>query len=372
MSYCNHPWSGLEIETDGTIRPCCKFRSDLFPNWPTFNINDSISNYLNSDALKNLQNQFSNNIKPDACVRCWKDESAGFKSKRQIDLERWGKTDKEIKFLTLPLGNHCNLKCRICGPSNSTSWIKEWYDLTGTKVPVQSWHKNINIINELIEISKNCLEINFHGGEPFLLDNTEHTLMIRELSKSSSAQNIRIHYNSNASVMPSDNLWEYWAKFKEVEVQLSIDDFGKRFEYNRYPASWEEVKKNLLLYKEKTNEFDNFQIAISTTVSVFTVYYLDEFFYEMLKLGMPKPWLGRLHDPIYYRASIFKPEIKEIIKEKLLTSKNQAVTNCLNWLQDDDSALWEEFLTNIKKHDSYRQQNFVDCFPELAKIAKIR
>jgi len=372
MTYCNHPWSGLEIETDGAIRPCCKFRPELFPNWPSFNIKNGIDSYFNSDSLKELQNQFRDNIKPQACVRCWKDESAGVKSKRQIDLERWGETDNKIRFLTLPLGNYCNLKCRICGPSSSTSWIKEWKDITGNSFPIQSWHKNTNMLNELIEIAKDCLEINIHGGEPFLLENKEHNQLIDELSKLSRSNEIRLHYNSNASVFPTDDLWKNWLKFKSVEVQLSIDDVEERFEYNRYPAKWEIVKNNLIKYRAKAKEIENFEIAISTTVSVFTIYYLDTFLYEMLKLGMPTPWFGRLHYPIYYRPSVFMPQEKEIIKEKLLTSNNETIKTCVNWLQDDDSNYWEEFLKNIKIHDSYRKQNFVDTFPELAKIVKIR
>lgn len=373
QNFCYHPFNGLEIETDGTIKPCCKFKTDLYPNWKNFNIRDGLDNYLNSQSLKNLQNDFINGTKPEACVRCWKDEEAGFPSKRQMDADRWGNqiNDDKIKFLAIPIGNLCNLKCRICSPHSSSSWIKEFKDIYGIKIQKQEWHKDPKIWNEIIDISKSCIEIHIHGGEPFLYQNVEHVELIRQIVASKKADNISLHYSTNGTVFPSNELYDLWKNFKWVDIQLSLDDYGTRFEYNRYLAKWDQVEKNLLNYLDKVQQYSNHQISISTTVSAFTIYYLDEFFDVMKKLGVPKPWLGRLHNPPYYRPSIFPIKVKQKIEEKLLQSKHNDVKNTASWLIPDDTQYWQEFLSYIQRHDAYRKQKFFEVFPEVAKLAEI-
>lgn len=364
MPYCYHPFHGLEIESNGAIRPCCKFRPELFKDWPGFNVKDGINTYLNSDALKQLQDQFNNNEKPAACIRCWKDEETGLPSKRQLDADKAGPAPTGIKFLTLPLGNHCNLKCRICGPDSSTSWIAEHKALTGEKFDVQSWHKDPRILAEILRLAKDCVEIHIHGGEPFLLENFEHSLFLTTLVSTGAASNIKLHYSTNGTVFPVEDLWRIWKYFKIVDVQVSLDDYGKRFEYNRHPAKWAIVEDNLMKYKAR---LPLFQLSISTTVSVFTINYLDEFFTYIQSLGLPKPWLGRLHTPIYYQVNVLPDEARNEIKNKLLNSQHNDLRAIASWL-DGNNLQWKRFVEMVHKHDKYRNEKFVDIFPELAKL----
>ena len=368
-NYCYHPFNGVDVFNDGSLQPCCKFRKELFPNWQSHNIKDGISNYLKSPAVKELQQQFLNGEKPEACVRCWKDEEADLKSKRQMDLVNYNNEHFDgIKFIGLPLGNLCNLKCRICSPKTSSSLIKEYQDLFGERIKIQKWHKDAKVWDEIIEISKGCVELEISGGEPFLYENVEHISLIEQLLQSNNAKNIKLHYTTNGTIRPTNFLFDAWNNFKLVEIQVSVDDYGNRFEYNRYPASWETVKENLLFYNNFIKPKDNMKISMSTTVSAFTIFYLDEFFHEIAKLRLPKPWLGRLHYPQYYRPSIFPLEIKGQIKEKLLRSKFTDVKNAASWLDADDADQWETFLTMVKVYDKYRDQKFFEVFPKLAEI----
>ena len=365
-----HPFNGLEVKNDGELVPCCKFKQYLFDEWKPHNVRDGIDNYLNSKQVKDLQQQFINGAKPAACVKCWKDEEAGLKSKRQIDNERWQSTvvDDKIKFISIPIGSLCNLKCRICSPINSSTWIKEYLDLYSVKVPVQDWHKDPTVWKDLINISQGCLEINIAGGEPFLYTNTEHMELIESLVRNNNAKNINLHYTTNGTIFPDDKFFELWKQFNLVDLQVSVDDFGKRFEYNRHPATWDEVKQNLLKYLENTKQSSNLQLSISTTVSAFTIYYLEEFLIEMMKMNMPKPWLGRLNNPEYYRPSVFKNDAKLKILEKLSASRIPQVQSALVWLKDDDSQYWDKFVEMVKRHDAYRNEKFDEVFFELAGI----
>lgn len=374
-NFCYHPWTGLDIGNDGEIKPCCKFNPEL-EDWNKFYIQSGIDSYNNSQELNNLKKQFLEGKRPAGCLRCWKDEDADYLSKRQLDYSNFSvelddcdlSSNDNFLFLTVPVGNLCNLKCRICGPGSSSSWIKEWNAIFGEKRSVQDWHKNSAVWQDLLNYSKNILEIHIHGGEPFLYDNKEHFELLDHLITVGSSKNIKIHYSTNGTVFPHNDYWDKWKKFKWVDFQLSIDDMEHRFEYNRHPANWNIVKENLLEYRDNVAVGDNLQLSISTTVSVFTIFYLEEFFDFMHANLIPKPWLGRLQRPYYYRVSVFPDDVKYHVRKKLANSKHEDLVKIISWLDDNDSEHWDVFLKYVKIHDEYRKENFQKTFPELVEL----
>ena len=66
------------------------------------------------------------------------------------------------------------------------------------------------------------------------------------------AKNIDIHYNTNGTQLPPQDIFDLWAYFKHVEIAFSIDDIGEPFEYQRHPANWRQVSSNLVKFKEKS------------------------------------------------------------------------------------------------------------------------
>lgn len=374
--FCYHPWVGLDVSSDGEITPCCKFNPEL-ENWKKFYIQDGIFSYNNSNEILDLKKQFLEGKKPAGCLRCWKDEEAGYPSKRQLDYNNFSieldnhdlSRQDNFLFLSIPVGNFCNLKCRICSPGASTTWIKEWNDLFGEKRAIQDWHKNPTVWNDILNYSKNSLEIHIHGGEPFLYDTKEHLQLLDYLIETRSSQQVKIHYSTNGTIFPHNDYWEKWKSFKWIDIQLSIDDMEQRFEYNRHPANWNTVKENLFKYRDNVSTYSNLQLSISTTVSAFTIFYLEEFFDFMYANDIPNPWLGRLQRPYYYRASVLPDNFKQEVRKKLENSKHDDLRKIVSWLDDNDSEHWKTFLNYVKIHDNYRKESFQNTFPEIASYA---
>ena len=78
------------------------------------------------------------------------------------------------------------------------------------------------------------------------------------------AKNIDIHYNTNGTQLPPQEIFDLWSYFKRVEVAFSIDDVGEPFEYQRHPAKWRHVNANLVKFKEmKTDNMENTKLLIS-------------------------------------------------------------------------------------------------------------
>jgi hypothetical protein len=112
----------------------------------------------------------------------------------------------------------------------------------------------------------------------------------------------------------------------------------------------------------------NIQISVSHTVSAFNIFYLDEFFNWCNEIGLPRPWLGRVHTPVHMRPSVWPKEVKEQIVTHLRKSTNQDVLTWADLLSNtDDSQHFDAFKKSIILHSEYRAQQFHKDFPELVE-----
>jgi hypothetical protein len=70
---------------------------------------------------------------------------------------------------------------------------------------------------------------------------------------------ISLHYNTNATIFAT-NLIPLWSRFKEVELSFSIDNTGKKFEYERYGVSWKTIVDTIEKYKKVTDTSFNLNV----------------------------------------------------------------------------------------------------------------
>jgi hypothetical protein len=196
----------------------------------------------------------------------------------------------------------------------------------------------------------------------------EQKQLLSHYIQTGQSKDISIHYTTNVTVYPDSDWWELWKHFKEIDMQLSIDGIGARYEYIRYPSVWNEVIDNVGRYVEHEKKLDNFRLSVSHTVSAYNIHYLDEFFTWCYNIGLPRPWLGRVHKPAHMRLSVWPTAAKEYIINKLNSSQHPDVKKWAVLLTNtDDSVLFKNFKEKMQAHDRYRSLNFADTFPELAK-----
>jgi len=90
--------------------------------------------------------------------------------------------------------------------------------------------------------------------------------------------------------------------------------------------------------------------------------------------------LNLVHYPHHYSIVNFPNEIKDIVKEKLLsidvnnllTAWSPSINNIINFMygSEYDPSLLKTFFDKTRLHDSYRKDAFNDTFPELFEIIK--
>ena len=184
---------------------------------------------------------------------------------------------------------------------------------------------------------------------------------------SEQAAGISLHYTTNVTQFPDDEWWEIWTHFREVDLQLSIDGVGARYEYIRHPAQWTDTVNNTTRYIQKEQDLANIKLSVSHTVSAYNIYYLDEFFSWCHDMGLPHPWLGTVHSPEHMRPGVWSTEANNAIAKHLRNSSYDDVRVWADAIIDNrDSDQFEEFCKRLHQHDRYRDTDFKTTFPEMA------
>jgi sulfatase maturation enzyme AslB (radical SAM superfamily) len=195
----------------------------------------------------------------------------------------------------------------------------------------------------------------------------EQKELLRFYIETDQAQHISLHYTTNATLFPSIDWWNLWQHFKEIDIQLSIDGVGARYEYIRYPAVWSDLTNNIEQYLKYQAQKPNLRLSVSHTVSAYNIYYLDEFFKWNYNIGLPRPWLGKVHNPLHMRPSVWTNTAKQMIIEKLTSSEYDDVKVWGDLISNtDDSKHFQMFQQRLHAHDQYRGTNFKQVFTELA------
>lgn len=369
--FCYSPWTNIDFSPTGEIAPCCKFDTNKYDQQFTIQ-NNSVEEYANSEFLKQIKRQFLQGTWPDGCERCQIEEQNKIESKRQLDVARWHDHYQHhnlnnTNFITssIAFGNTCNLTCITCSPHSSSKWQQEYKSVYGVTIQHHKFYKN-DFVNDFVRFAPNIVHIDIPGGEPFLSGVAEQKQLLRHYINSGKAEKISLHYTTNATVFPDQEWWQLWQHFREIDLQLSIDGIGPRYEYIRFPANWHEVNQNIDQYLVKQS-IDNVRLSVSHTVSAYNIFYLDEFVTWCYNKGLPRPWMGRVHNPAHMRPGVWPSTVKSELVAQLQNSQWDDVKLWAELLANtNDENYFDTFRTKLHQHDQYRKLSFSNTFPELA------
>jgi len=425
-SFCVRPWIHQHIATNGSVRICCvaqetevEFRAG----------SDDLTESFNNQTLKRVRKQMLNGEWPRECNRCQEEESVGIDTARIHEMDQWkdrftfndaltttnddGSVNYSPRYLDLRFGNFCNLKCRICHPTNSHSLYEEWAEYYNEE-GFFDWHGyvklNRNEKGRLVtndydwyqsekfwnQIEKNIDKIEYilmAGGEPTLI--TKHEEFLQMCVDRGRADNIVLEYITNLSIIP-DRLLELWKSFKQVKISSSIDGMGKVLEYQRHPLKWKTALKNLQKLDDLASKYSNVIGVISLTVTVYNVFHLPEFMWwkvhesgltninnmENLPFGknlqFPVIMTHVLNIPVILNIQVLPTHIKDKVKQHydIWIKKFEGNIYAIDILEktmdfmyaDDKSQYLDELVKFTKFLDQSRGEDFKDVIPELSEL----
>ena len=409
-TFCIHPFTRLVTREDGAIKPCCRSQPI---GWIQ---NETLEDAWNNTAIKEMREKLLNNSKPLECYSCFQLEDQGVESLRLRHLNKTLPSsvyplykdnindlndDYSMPYtfpvLEIKLNNLCNLKCRMCSPLDSTSWndwnqVKEYYVKEGNHLPSTiddlglTQAKYVNFFNDnwwdsFYKILPHLSIIEFGGGEP-LIDPQHYEILDILIPY---AHNIELRYATNGTSIGISNnrtIDNYWPKFKNVVVNVSIDGIHEVYNYIRTNSNFETVKKNIIHMRSIS--------SVSRVVGKFTAQGLNilqmaeciEYFIEELRIPF---FSHRVSYPNILSAQVLPKELKQLaifrlesVLNKIPLFKNKTLFNinieqitCDN-IRDtiqylngiDQSARFNEFIKFNQALDITRKSRLEQVIPE--------
>lgn len=384
--FCPLPWFNITTDVNGSVRPCCRFAQpgDQVDHKMPWLQDGSIKSLWNGPEMRGLRRAFLNGEQPADCSWCWKEEENNVRSYRQTYIDEYNSDYDNVDFTTdyspnptvfdLKLSNVCNLKCRMCGPTASSSILKEektykYFTLQDTKEH-EYWltNKILGTLNEkdFMEWLPSIVELQFTGGEPLV--SPENKQLIKAISETEYAKNIRVQLNTNATHFNTVFV-EQLKKFKEIHLDASIDDMGPRIEYARHGSKWATLDNNLKRY----NSIKEIKLNVWATVNNYNIWYLDELINYCDENNIEIA-LGALHTPNELSIQYLPEYLKDAIREKYTKPihldpianelRAKRLKPIINFLDASNENLIKEFLKTTWIYDRIRKEKFKDVFPE--------
>jgi MoaA/NifB/PqqE/SkfB family radical SAM enzyme len=390
--FCVLPWISIEASPIGTVRPCCLADDEILDNnGNKFELSTAnFSDIQNSRHMQRLREQFLAGHRPQTCRKCWNEERGGRTSKRMHALDRlkhsiadteWTAEAKPLMFLDLKLGNICNLKCRICGSWSSSQFATEEINQLPREQQKSShayqmlragaWpRENAQFWQQIDSVLTDIRYIEFTGGEPFMID--EHFDMLQGIIDRGIAHQVEIHYNTNGTQYPKRGQ-AIWRHFKTVEIAFSIDDVGKRFEYQRTNADWAMVLDNITSFQYLKTQMPNLQLQCCSTVNVFNVRYIDELAHWIVLQDFDFVYWNMMHDAWYFSIATLPDTAKAVITEHLRSAhvppeyraEFDRITDFMNTGASTDGFMLRMKVADL---DRKRNQNLRSVEPEFADL----
>ena len=420
---CTIPWNHQATYQNGDYGICCQciYTSGgrmLTDGKPVSALTDDFNIVRNHPTLVELRRSMLNGEKSELCKLCWDEENLGLVSKRQQHHRSYKNTLQKIleqddmsgridpvvfpiQYLDSRLGNLCNLKCRMCGPGDSSMWLEEMHKMglvtfkfgkidnpykiekisNAYKIKGDDfqYYDTVKFNTDMQAILPNVSRIYFTGGEPLI--NKKHYEILDYCIENDLAKNIILEYNTNGTTL-NKNLLTQWKHFASVIVCFSIDGMDGLANYLRYPSNWDTIKQNM--YELDNSDIPWLFCTTNVTLNVFNIKHfldmMDWYHSAGFKKFNNKLLWHRLVGPEYLNVQVLPPATKkeitalydDYISKSTIPDIKEQIYSIIDYMNEKDMT---QHLPRTKQMiqtlDTFRNQRLVDYVPWLAAILLI-
>ena len=359
-AYCSMIHGGLSLDfTHKSVKAshCCIMDTG-------FSV-DPNTKFWNNIGFKNLRNLNKKDIWHSDCNSCRTLELTGQTSYRTGMNNGFGingKTDLAGPArIDLLFDISCNLACRICSPGYSTFWQKHLKENGLWKKPVYGEKTKDKVITALSNIDlSNLKQLVFCGGETLL--GKEYWEVTKWLADNvpNAKEQLTLCFQTNGTQPIPKKYFDLIEKFYLVKLHVSIDGVREKFEYQRWPASWNQVTDNILHLRETVPS--NVMFVIEETVSIFNLYYQQELDtwvkgnFTTNREGDIVNHTRHLVEEIFELNNLSNEYAKEVDQSYLTPG----------WKENPEEI--RKMLKEIEKFDLLRNQSFAEVFPEVKQF----
>lgn len=421
--FCNTPWYELHVYWDGSLGICCNEDHKLYSN-TKWNIKDvSISEWFNSEPVRQFRMALLGDQRHSACARCYFEEdysgnSRRFKSNQKSAIFtqqafdpsytqspghrhfehsalNQGHTVTHPVDMHIDLGNYCNLACKMCSAKASSRIASQevaWGISSSRPYLGTDWTKNNHVwqsfLDQLIDIP-NLQNIHFMGGETLLTDRFEQLVDFFILH---GRFDVCFSFVTNGTVW-KPNLISKLTQFQRTGIEISLETTDQRNAYIRQGTNTEQVLKNINGYIDMTNG-SSVTVALRPAPSALSV----GSFHTVLNLALQHQLVVKsnlCYDPKFLDIKVLPAAVKLTYKnayQKLLDQLPRANNQDFNASDpnnyqlivreqaqmimdvlcaddpDDIEQLQSQLVAHCRRWDSVFGLSAKQCYPELEEL----
>ena len=298
--FCNTPWYELHIYWDGSLGICCQEDHKLYQG-NHYNIaNVSIAEWFNSAPVNDFRTRILGDHQLSECRRCYVEEQVDGNSRRiksnqksaifkqafaesfeqspgRHHFDQSGVTKTQPIDIHIDLGNYCNLGCKMCNSSASSTIAAQevkWGIESSRKFLGTDWTQNPtvwqNFKQQLLEIP-GLNNIHFMGGETLLTNKFEDLV---DVFVNCGRFDVCFSFVTNGTVF-RPSLMDKLSKFRRVGIEVSIETVDEHNVYQRQGTNNELVLSNIDRYSQYSNN-TNITVTLRPAISALTIGYYDE------------------------------------------------------------------------------------------------
>lgn len=395
-TFCILPWMHVQYKPSGQSKPCCRYDNNKEdreyqvylkdPEAHKDNLSElfldraknlviqksTIEETFNSEYWNKARALTEENKPLSGCYKCYAEEQVAGEVSISMRLgsnimynngflhKKPGFEKPSLEFLEVGFGNYCNLACLSCNSSLSTTWHDNEVELNkvaSSDIKRMIFPKLDNIRFEMNDDTLASLKlVKFTGGEPMI--NPEFVKFIDLICERGHPENISLEIYTNCSYIPSPKLLENLVKFKNIQLNLSIDAYGSVNDYIRYGSTWEgdskqTVSNALEFWLEQGLKNESIHVIMSTTLSLLNVFEVP----KLMSWWMEK-YKASGNKVVIHRTSTLPTEYDGFFKLQMAFDPSYISMNILP----------KEYYADVIKWCNDYEENFTKEYPDLEYI----
>lgn len=396
-SLCIAPYNTLDVR-----------HSDFVPNgiYKTCCCNLDARTFVASpglDPFAEIKTQQLAGEWPAACHRCRAEEDHGGQSERVVGFMMYPKQrlqkfvdtnvvdDYEVR---VKFSNLCNLACRSCAPTESSTYARMTNSTVNTEyeVDISDSSEHWEFITASILEKKDLYEhfyVHFIGGESLIQPGMKK--LIDWMIDLGIAPDVNLRLTTALTVNPNQDLLSKMSQFKTIDINLSIDSVADNYQYIRWPAKFDKIERNL----DTLVDFDKrltlvqgrkiwkprWNCVLTPVFSLNNIFYIKDwidywnnwftskgFVFLMFSINLTEPtW----HLDVEALPQQYRPVLADILTECLVhelfvryPNETKALYNFLTSTLDElaimpeNSEQWQKYLSHTAYFDKKTNQSF--------------
>ena len=399
-SFCAALWTAIYQNPDGSVTPCCVWKSDSSSQLGNVNTK-SLAEIYNSPKILKLKEKMLSDKNLIECSHCNKMEKATGDSSRDFfnnhffdDID-WETNKTKFIHWDLRLSNLCNFKCRMCFPTLSSEWYDDWKKLhEDYSVPkILKIDDKSKFYEELEENYKYVKSIYFAGGEPFI--NEHHYKILQDLVNKGLHEDIKLIVNTNLSIIEfkKKKVLDYYKHFNHIVFGFSIDGSYEIGEYIRKGLDYNQWKLNVREFVDFISERNsqNINYVFQFAYGVTNIHNICDFILDLHQdnlllnesckfifqpIMQPQEQSVRALPPQIFTK--IKKDFKDLIlklelfgyTEHFIQPLEITLNSIISYVNDTpfDKIFLNKFYDKQIKLDKIREENIFDILPDYRKL----